>query len=542
LYGVLCTRHKNLKDYWLVCSTHDSLYSYLIKDDEFTSPLISRLNNSFSALDNHFSFDGSTVAGYTNYGNNDSGGFRLLKFNTYSGYFSDPIHIVLPFTCYVFSTILSPDASKVYVFCKNRIGNTSYYYIYQADLSSWNEADILNSLLLISGEEAQYHNSILKIIDSKIYLTSDFKFNQADRYYLSVIENPNAKGLSCNFIEKYKKLSSISSFSFGGAYWGWHSSQSRNATISRFYTSELRLNTAIQFTLAASKNAESYLWDFGDIISGTDNYSSQKEPQHTYSKPGIYKVILITSEQGYYDTSAMNICICHKLDYTPFPDTNYCYTDEIEFNSNSPQAKCIWSTGESSQKITLKDTGIYWLELGSKDCIIRDTFRIESKRANALFFRNKDTVICEGHILRPDIYPQNCSFDWSSGDTTFTITPWNSGLYKLIAENKFCYLYDSINIKIDTCDFTYFAPNAFTPNGDGRNDTFQIFISETSKFNLKIFNQWGEKIFETNNPNLGWDGLYNGMYSPVGVYTYYFTAIYKNETLDSSMGKIHLIR
>lgn len=66
------------------------------------------------------------------------------------------------------------------------------------------------------------------------------------------------------------------------------------------------------------------------------------------------------------------------------------------------------------------------------------------------------------------------------------------------------------------------VPNAFTPNGDGKNDVFKpltpVIIPE--RYNMLIYNKWGQKIFETNRISSGWDGTFKGTLMPAGVYTY----------------------
>jgi gliding motility-associated-like protein len=63
-------------------------------------------------------------------------------------------------------------------------------------------------------------------------------------------------------------------------------------------------------------------------------------------------------------------------------------------------------------------------------------------------------------------------------------------------------------------------PTAFSPNGDGLNDTFGLVGDGVETFRLLIFNRWGEIVFETTNRNERWDGLYKGITAPVGVYGY----------------------
>jgi gliding motility-associated-like protein len=66
------------------------------------------------------------------------------------------------------------------------------------------------------------------------------------------------------------------------------------------------------------------------------------------------------------------------------------------------------------------------------------------------------------------------------------------------------------NIAEATPKSTLYIPTAFTPNGDGINDRFGVKALNLTQFNLKIFNRWGELIFETNEITDLWDGTYNG--------------------------------
>jgi gliding motility-associated-like protein len=70
----------------------------------------------------------------------------------------------------------------------------------------------------------------------------------------------------------------------------------------------------------------------------------------------------------------------------------------------------------------------------------------------------------------------------------------------------------------------FYVPTAFTPNNDNTNEKFGVVGQGIGKFNMKIYNAWGELIFESNNPEDGWDGKFKGVNSPVGTYLYTITA------------------
>ena len=81
----------------------------------------------------------------------------------------------------------------------------------------------------------------------------------------------------------------------------------------------------------------------------------------------------------------------------------------------------------------------------------------------------------------------------------------------------------------------FYIPNTFTPDGDMFNQSFKpIFTSgfDPSQFSMKIYNRWGELIFETQNSEIGWDGSYglNGNKVQEGVYTYHI--MYKIPGVD----------
>ena len=63
-------------------------------------------------------------------------------------------------------------------------------------------------------------------------------------------------------------------------------------------------------------------------------------------------------------------------------------------------------------------------------------------------------------------------------------------------------------------------PQAFTPNGDGLNDTLEFSGTYIEMFQIKIFNRWGELMFESDSMDTGWDGTYKGKLLPGGTYTY----------------------
>ncbi len=87
-----------------------------------------------------------------------------------------------------------------------------------------------------------------------------------------------------------------------------------------------------------------------------------------------------------------------------------------------------------------------------------------------------------------------------------------------------------------------FVPNVFTPNGDGRNDVLLVYGNYIASIQLRIFNQWGQLIFSSDNISTGWNGMYKGQQQPVGVYAYTLKAVRQDGTVVIKKGSVNLIR
>jgi gliding motility-associated-like protein len=93
----------------------------------------------------------------------------------------------------------------------------------------------------------------------------------------------------------------------------------------------------------------------------------------------------------------------------------------------------------------------------------------------------------------------------------YRVTAYKMGNNQVLSES---------NIAEVTPPLSMYIPNAFTPNGDGMNDTFGVAGAAMGDFSLKIYNRWGEKVFDTTNPNHRWNGVVNDETAPSGVYVY----------------------
>jgi gliding motility-associated-like protein len=160
-----------------------------------------------------------------------------------------------------------------------------------------------------------------------------------------------------------------------------------------------------------------------------------------------------------------------------------------------------------------------------------------------------DTSICPGvtgSILLANMSnPFALSNVWNTGETFTSITVTQPGRYWLTVTsmNGECKSTDSIWVKRD-CYLN--IPNSFSPNGDGLNDYFlprELLASGLKTFTMDIYNRWGEKIFTTNAVDgRGWDGKYNGIDQPLGVFVYIINAEFMNNVKKEFKGNVTLLR
>jgi gliding motility-associated-like protein len=131
--------------------------------------------------------------------------------------------------------------------------------------------------------------------------------------------------------------------------------------------------------------------------------------------------------------------------------------------------------------------------------------------------------------------------------TTHTVVAMNprdtaSLMVKALGSRADCPEYISQLVKGQTLTDGIFIPNTFTPNGNGQNDVFKVYSNVMKAIHWMVFNQWGEKVFETTDLNGSWDGSYKGKPQPIGVYVYVVVGTLSDGTSVTQKGTFNLIR
>ena len=127
-----------------------------------------------------------------------------------------------------------------------------------------------------------------------------------------------------------------------------------------------------------------------------------------------------------------------------------------------------------------------------------------------------------------------------------SVSPFNETVYTITVKDnnpgrKFCTATAKLLVVVGPHG-EILIPNLFSPNGDGANDVFAIFGNNIREVSLKIFNRWGEKVFEADNIYSGWDGTYKSIAQPSGVYTYTTDIVFLDNKKMFKSGTVTLVR
>lgn len=259
------------------------------------------------------------------------------------------------------------------------------------------------------------------------------------------------------------------------------------------------------WTLDATSTSATYLWHDGSNL-----------PTFNVSGPGTYWVTVDGPCGTFSDTVHVELDNALVIDLGN--DTTLCAGTPLTLSVNSTDV--LWSTGSTSASILVSAAGTYWVEVAGNCGSVADTIAV-LYQAPPVVNLGPDTAICPGDTLVlsvDDAYP----VEWSTGSFSSQLHVVEPGTYVVQVHAGPCAANDAVTITLASCAIPgIYVPNAFTPNGDGFNDLFQVVsLLKPRDFVLRIFDRWGEVVFETEEIEGAWDGTSHGKPVPIGVYPY----------------------
>jgi gliding motility-associated-like protein len=262
------------------------------------------------------------------------------------------------------------------------------------------------------------------------------------------------------------------------------------------------------------------------------------------------------------DSSCFGIDSAELLVHTPvrttLTDSFLCPGDSLVLNPHPVAGDFyVWHPGTYLSDSTAAQPVVkpindeqYWIQSTDRFGCHDTAFENIKVFPNAVIYLGDSVTIYPGQSYQ--ISPQtNCvAFSWKPplglSDTSVAnpiASPAVSTKYIVKASTEWgCKTTDSINFHVDPSALVA-LPNAFTPGTNGINNYFTILsrgIVEIHYF--RVFNRWGNKLFETNNINTGWDGTFNGKPQPFDVYVYDVEAATNEGVIFHTTGNVTLIR
>ena len=135
-------------------------------------------------------------------------------------------------------------------------------------------------------------------------------------------------------------------------------------------------------------------------------------------------------------------------------------------------------------------------------------------------------------------------YAWSNGETTSTISSLASGVYTVtVTDGSNCSETETFTIDASTVPCNeLFIPTIFTPDGNGENDILYARGKRIIELDMMIFDRIGNKVFETKDKNIGWDGNYKGKPLNSAVFVFYTKAKFEDGEIIEKKGDVTLIR
>jgi len=426
-------RHKNNRDIWFITRVFpgDKFVSFLLTPTGISPNTV--VSESFKWIDISTSVpwqnqiwgelnvspDGKKMA--TAYGNVAL--FEIGDFNIETGLYTHLFGVDPPddgiFYYAPVALEFSPDSKLLYV-------SAPYHGSYEKPIYQYETSHIDSLQFNLSAKIAG--NGLVEVLqtgpDSKIY------GGRLNDPYLSIINNPNERGLFCNY--QYQ------SFSLAGREVTFNLPQMIQKYFAYFNAQHLCANQPVEFTSNIWPLPDSVYWNFGDAASGNMDTSSLINPTHVYSSPGNYEIKLIAYWPGdRSDTTIKNITIGLPPNPALGEDKEICIGGSTILTSAAFDSY-QWITGETTQSISVADTGVYWVDVtNAEGCIGRDSIRVDYFAPPVL---NTDSLV---------ISPTTCggSRGAITGLTATGVEPvnveWRDGYNNFIAAG-----YDLINMPV----------------------------------------------------------------------------------------------
>jgi gliding motility-associated-like protein len=325
-----------------------------------------------------------------------------------------------------------------------------------------------------------------------------------------------------------------------------------SVTISALPAGPICIGTPVAFTAVPVNGGSSptYQWLVNGLNAGTN---SPTYTTSTLSDGDVVSVILISNATCASPLSDTSNSLTISVDTIPVPvvsgDTILCSGFPVVLSASGGNAY-VWSNSATTQSITVFPlvTTTYFVTVFNGACSASDDIIIGVKPLPVAEAGN-DTTINSGNTVQLNgsggmyyIWTPVTGLSCSDCPDPLATPGVTTTYYLQVTDSNGCYNSDAVTVYIiEQCGPIY-LPNIFSPNGDGVNDLFFVRGDCIDEMSLIIYDRWGEKVFDSKDPNSGWDGNFRGKSLESGVFYYFFKATLKNEEVIRKSGSITLVK
>lgn len=290
--------------------------------------------------------------------------------------------------------------------------------------------------------------------------------------------------------------------------------------------------------LDAGNTGSSYFWSTG---ATTQNI--------TAASAGAFSVV-VTLPNGCSGEFTANVALVQPPTIELGEDTVLCEGQVLQLDAGNPGSNYLWNTGATSRRLDVREPGNYSVTVSNSHCTRSDAIGVHFNPAPARM-ASRQHFVCldeDPRLVHLDAGNPGATFLWNTDERTQMISAYSYGWYSVDITNIYaCSIRDSVLVS-EYCTSTIYVPNTFTPNGDGLNDVFIPVGKNIASMQLLIFDRWGTLLFESNDPNMGWDGTYrnevvkNDMYMWRLVYRFFDDEMGRLSPEKELMGHIQVLR
>ena len=226
-------------------------------------------------------------------------------------------------------------------------------------------------------------------------------------------------------------------------------------------------------------------------------------------------------------------------------DSSFCAGDSLVIHAPAGFKNYLWQDGSTGLDYTAKQKGIYWLHAQTNNgCISKDSVLITDVYPLPSNFLLPVINKCDTKTIDIKAIGSWPSYLWFNNSTASSVSISNGGQYWLQVKSiNGCTARDTVVVTDKPCGTGIYFPNVFTPDGNGYNDTYKAIVNDLPvSFRLRIYNRFGEKVFESTDYKQGWDGIYKGRLQPPDTYVWYCNYQFAGSFEKLEKGTLILVR